>query len=57
MSTLQTKTYTPADLLAMPDSNGVELVQGNLVEKPVSVLSAIVETRMLLKLDDHFASP
>lgn len=50
MSTLQTRTYTPADLLAMPDSSGVELVQGNLVEKPVSVLSALVETKTLVKL-------
>lgn len=50
MSTVQTRTYTPADLLTMPDSNGVELVRGNLVEKPVSVLSAYVETKTLLKL-------
>lgn len=40
MSTVQTKTYTPADPLAMPESSGVELVHGNLVEKPVSVLSS-----------------
>jgi Uma2 family endonuclease len=53
MSILQTKTYTPADLLAMPDSNNVELVHGNLVEKPVSVLSSIVEIRLSRRLDAH----
>jgi Uma2 family endonuclease len=50
MSTVQTKTYTPADLLAMPDSSGVELVDGNLVEKPVSALSAFVEAKLVTKL-------
>jgi Uma2 family endonuclease len=34
----------------MPDSSGVELVDGNLVEKPVSVLSAIVEGKLFIKL-------
>jgi Uma2 family endonuclease len=53
MSTVQTRIYTPADLLAMPDANNVELVQGNLVEKPVSVLSSIVEIRLGRRLDTH----
>ena len=52
MSALQTRTYTPADLLAMPDSSGVELVDGNLVEKPVSALSAFVETKILARLEN-----
>ena len=34
----------------MPDANGIELVDGELVEKPVSVLSAFVEGKMYLKL-------
>ncbi|MBI2805462.1 MAG: Uma2 family endonuclease [Planctomycetes bacterium] len=51
MSTLQIKAHTPADLLAMPDATGVELVDGNLVEKPVSVLSSIVEIRTSRRLD------
>ena len=50
MSTVAAKIYTPADLLAMPDNNGIELVNGELVEKPVSVLSALVETKTLLRL-------
>jgi len=50
MATVESKTYTPADLLAMPDSNNIELVNGELVEKPMSALSAFVEARMLFKL-------
>ena len=52
MSTVQTPTlFTPADLLAMPDGKHLELVDGNLVEKPVSVLSSIVEIRTARRLD------
>ncbi len=44
MSTAETKTvYTPEDLLNMPDDGvSYELVDGQLVEKPVSVLSGLV---------------
>ena len=56
MSTVQTKAYTPADLLAMPDSGGVELVRGTLVEKPVSVLSSFVEATALTKLKAYCES-
>jgi Uma2 family endonuclease len=52
MSMVQTQSFTPADLLAMPDSSGVELVDGNLVEKPVSALSAFVETKILTRLEN-----
>lgn len=51
MATVQAKTYTPADLLAMPDSNSIELVNGELVEKPVSALSALVEIKISTKLE------
>ena len=34
MSMIEAAAYTPADLLAIPDSNNVELVNGELVEKP-----------------------
>ncbi len=51
MSTVQSRIYTPADLLAMPDANGIELVNGELVEKPVSALSAFVEVKVSRKLD------
>jgi Uma2 family endonuclease len=50
MSTVQAKIYTPADLLAMPDANNIELVNGEFVEKPMRVLSSYVETKVLLKL-------
>ena len=53
MATIALKTYTPAELLEMPEAAGVELVHGNLVEKPVSVLSCIVEARTLRRLDAY----
>lgn len=46
MATVDSKMYTPADLLKMPDSNNIELVNGELVAKPVSPLSALVETNV-----------
>lgn len=51
MATVETKIYTPADLLKMPDSNNIELVNGELVEKPVSALSAIVEAKIVTRLE------
>jgi Uma2 family endonuclease len=40
MNAIPTKTeYSPEDLLAMPDSDYYELVDGVLVERPVGVLS------------------
>jgi Uma2 family endonuclease len=42
MSTVLEKTYTPEDLLAMPDRKSYELVDGQLVERSVSVLSSWV---------------
>ena len=50
MSTVQTKPLTPADLLAMPDGKSFELVDGELVERNVSVLSSYVEGRVIGKL-------
>ena len=47
MSQVQTKPlYTPAELLALPEGKHLELVQGHLVEKPMSVLSSIVEVNV-----------
>ena len=57
MATVQAKTYTPADLLAMPDSSSIELVNGELVEKPVSALSALVEIRLSTKLQNFCDAP
>lgn len=43
MATADTKTYTPEDLLNLPDEGaGYELIDGNLVELNVSVLSSRV---------------
>ena len=38
-----TRSITPADLLALPDANNFELVDGELVERNASVLSSLVE--------------
>lgn len=57
MSVVTEKTYTPEDLLSMPDRKNYELVDGQLVERTMSVLSSWVGTRMshVLEgfLDDH----
>lgn len=51
MATVHAKTHTPADLLKMPDASGIELVNGELVEKPVSALSALVEVKISSRLE------
>jgi Uma2 family endonuclease len=54
MSTIEAKrTYTPLDLLRMPDSARFELVDGELVERNVSVLSSLVEGFAYNKLQNH----
>jgi Uma2 family endonuclease len=40
------RTYTPEELLAMPDAVNYELVDGDLVERNMSVLSSFVEVRV-----------
>lgn len=53
MATVAAKTtYTPEDLLAMPDGKGYELVDGNLVELHVSVLSSLVGGRLFRRVAD-----
>ena len=42
MSTLADRTYTPDDLLAMPEGKGFELVDGHLVERPMGIWSSWV---------------
>ncbi len=44
---------TPADLLAMPDGVGYELVDGQMVERNMSVLSSLVEGNVHFKLRQH----
>jgi len=42
MSIAESKTFTPADLLKMPDGNRYELVDGQLVETTMSLWSSYV---------------
>ncbi len=51
MSTVTEKTYTPADLLVMPDAVSFELVDGRLVERNVSALSSWVGGRLHRLID------
>jgi Uma2 family endonuclease len=53
MSTaIETKTsYTPEDLLAMPDGEGYELVDGQLVERKMGMASGRVGTRLIYLLE------
>jgi Uma2 family endonuclease len=51
MSIVAEKTYTPEDLLAMPDRKKYELVNGRLVERHVSVLSSWVSGRLFRFID------
>ena len=51
MSTVLEKTYTPEDLLALPDRKSYELVDGHLVERSVSLLSTFVAGRLHRFLD------
>ena len=46
-------TYTPEDLLAMPDGKDYELVDGELVERNVSALSSWVAGQVFLRLGNH----
>ena len=45
--------YTPDDLLKMPDGNRYELVDGNLVERIVSLWSSYVAGRLHNLLSNH----
>ena len=51
MSTVDEKTYTPEDLLAMPDGKSYELVDGHLEERNMSVLSSWVGSRLYRFID------
>lgn len=53
MSTVQTRTFTPEDLLRLPDSNGIELIDGELVEKPMSFMSSRVAIRLVERLGPY----
>ncbi len=54
MSTIATKpALTPDDLLAMPDGDHYELVDGNLVERNVSNLSSLVSMNLGRRIGNH----
>lgn len=55
MSTIAERktTYTPEDLLAMPDGKNYELVDGRLVERNVSNLTSWLGGEIFGKLRDH----
>ena len=54
MSTIsEPKTYTPEDLLRMPDGDRYELVDGNLVELNVSALSSLVAFELGARIRDY----
>jgi Uma2 family endonuclease len=55
MATAET-TMTPAELLALPDSFRYELVDGQRVERNMSVLSSLVEGNVYFKLRQHCES-
>ncbi|CAN5132994.1 Uma2 family endonuclease [soil metagenome] len=51
MSTIEAKnTITPEQFLALPEADRFELIDGNLVERNVSVLSSLVENLVALRL-------
>ncbi len=52
MSTAQETTFTPDDLLAMPDGVGYELVDGKLVERNVSGESSWIAGRIHRRLSE-----
>jgi len=56
MSTATATRYTPDDLLTMPDGDRYELVNGQLVEKPVSAKSDWVGGKLLLCLGNYVES-
>ena len=47
---LEKREITPAELSIMPDAVNFELVDGELVERNVSVLSSLVETEIVTSL-------
>ncbi len=50
------RTYSPEDLLRMPDGNRYELVDGELVERPMSAWSSYVAGRVY-RLVANFCEP
>ncbi len=53
MHVVAEKTYTPQDLLSMPDGKDFELVDGQLVERKMSQLSSWVGGRLYRTVDAY----
>ena len=53
MTAVADKIYTPEDLLALPDPVNYELVDGHLVERPMSRLSSWVGGRLYRFIDTY----
>jgi len=53
MSTVETRTYTPEDLLTMPDGDRFELVDGELVEIDMGGKSSWVGGQVFTELSLH----
>jgi Uma2 family endonuclease len=56
MHVVAERTYTPEDLLSMPDRKNYELVDGNLVERKMSVLSSWVGGQLHFELNTFLRS-
>jgi Uma2 family endonuclease len=50
---LEKPSFTPEDLLELPDGKRFELVDGQLVEKPMSALSSWIGGRLYKLLSNH----
>ncbi len=50
---IATRKYTPEDLLRMPDGDRYELIDGNLVEKNMSMKSCYVAGQMHARINHH----
>lgn len=56
MSTVEHRTYTPEDLLAMPDGKHFELVNGELVETSMSMKGQWVAQKIARRIDEFAES-
>ena len=50
---IATRKYTPEDLLRMPDGDRYELIDGELVEKVMSMKSCYVAGKIYARIDQH----
>ncbi len=54
MNEMLTKTrYTPEEFLELPDNKRFELVNGKLVERPMSTMASLVAVKVIQKLSNY----